>query len=321
MPYFLLASIQYGASPAWELDIRFWTPILSCVGFVLAFSIHHYEHARSKVASGVLLMYWLMFIIIHGIQIRQAVSLQEQVHNRVRFVALCIVEAIAILIFAFEWLVPKKTSNYSAVGDDDEFEVPTDRATVFSILTFAWMTPMMKRGYSKFLTEHDMWDLRAKDSANVTENKFTIAWSEQLEKKKPSLWIAMAKAFGAPYALGAAFKVVQDMLAFVQPQLLRILIAFVASYKTDAPQPAIKGLSIAALMFLTSVVQTISLHQYFQHAFETGMRVKTSLTAAIYRKSIKLSNEGREAKSTGDIVNLQAVDTQRLQGRKLRPGH
>jgi len=160
-----------------------------------------------------------------------------------------------------------------------------------------------------------MWDLRAKDSANVTENKFTIAWSAQLEKKKPSLWIAMGKAFGAPYALGAAFKVVQDMLAFVQPQLLRILIAFVASYKTDTPQPAIKGLSIAALMFLTSVVQTISLHQYFQHAFETGMRVKTSLTAAIYRKSIKLSNEGREAKSTGDIVNLQAVDTQRLQGR------
>lgn len=33
----------------------------------------------------------------------------------------------------------------------------------------------------------------------------------------------------------------------------------------------------------------------------------------IYAKSLRLSNEGRAAKSTGDIVNYMAVDTQRLQ--------
>lgn len=66
-------------------------------------------------------------------------------------------------------------------------------------------------------------------------------------------------------------------------------------------------------MFAVSVGQTMALHQYFQRAFETGMRIKTSLTAAIYSKSLKLSNEGRASKSTGDIVNYMAVDTQRLQ--------
>jgi ABC-type transport system involved in cytochrome bd biosynthesis fused ATPase/permease subunit len=34
---------------------------------------------------------------------------------------------------------------------------------------------------------------------------------------------------------------------------------------------------------------------------------------AIYRKSLSLSNDGRQAKPTGDVVNLMAVDAQRLQ--------
>ena len=43
------------------------------------------------------------------------------------------------------------------------------------------------------------------------------------------------------------------------------------------------------------------------------MRIKGGLASAIYRKSLKLSNEGRSNKTTGDIVNYMAVDAQRLQ--------
>ena len=43
------------------------------------------------------------------------------------------------------------------------------------------------------------------------------------------------------------------------------------------------------------------------------MRIKGGLASAIYRKSMKLSNEGRSTKTTGDIVNYMAVDAQRLQ--------
>jgi ATP-binding cassette subfamily C (CFTR/MRP) protein 1 len=265
------------------------------------------------VPSGVLLFYWLFFITVHGIQLRQSVSLQDYKSRLPRLVVLSLIEGFGITVFALEWLVPKKQSVYSAL-DDDQYECPTESATVFSLLTFGWMTPMMKRGYSKFLMEDDLWDLRAKDGTTHTEGKFARAWEKQLNRKKPNLWFALFRAFGGPFGLGALFKIVQDILAFVQPQLLRRLISFVASYDSEAPKPVIEGLAIAALMFLTSAVQTLALHQYFMHAFETGMRIKSSLTAAIYRKSIRLSNEGREAKSTGDIVNLQAVDTQRLQG-------
>lgn len=60
-------------------------------------------------------------------------------------------------------------------------------------------------------------------------------------------------------------------------------------------------------------ILTPTQHQYFQLAIVTGMRIKSGLTAAIYKKSLKLSNEGRANKTTGDIVNYMAVDAQRLQ--------
>ena len=66
-------------------------------------------------------------------------------------------------------------------------------------------------------------------------------------------------------------------------------------------------------MFIVSVVQTASLHQYFQRAFDLGMKIKSSLTSVVYNKSLVLSNESKQESSTGDIVNLMSVDVQRLQ--------
>ena len=171
----------------------------------------------------------------------------------------------------------------------------------------------MKQGYAKFLTHDDLWNLRRRDTTGKTAEQFYEAWELERQHKSPSLWFALFRAYGAPFARGAVFKTASDCLAFVQPQLLRLLIDYVDSYRTNHPQPVARGAVIAIGMFVISVSQTMSLHQYFQRAFETGMRVKSGLTAAIYGKAMRLSNEARTSKTTGDIVNHMAVDTQRLQ--------
>ncbi|EDO04969.1 hypothetical protein SS1G_07453 [Sclerotinia sclerotiorum 1980 UF-70] len=173
---------------------------------------------------------------------------------------------------------------------------------------------MMKQGYKKYLTEDDLWNLAKRDTTKACSETFEESWEYEIEhKKNPSLWVAIFRSFSGPYFRGALFKTVSDSLAFIQPQLLKLLIKWVKSRSSDEPQPVIRGAAIALAMFSVSVGQTMALHQYFQRAFETGMRIKTALTAAIYKKSLKLSNEGRASKSTGDIVNYMAVDTQRLQ--------
>ncbi|KAI6713934.1 hypothetical protein JHW43_003484 [Diplocarpon mali] len=297
----------------WAGDFRFWTSILAIFSLGVIFTVQYLEHERLRNPNGVVLFYWLFLLIAWSIKLRSLLSQQVYIHHLPFFVAYCIGYGLAWVEFGLEWLVPKKTSDYYAVGGEDE--CPAEYATVFSVLTFSWMTPMMRYGYKKYLTEDDLWNLAKRDTTRSTGETFKKAWEYELaHKKNPSLWIAIFHSFSGPYFRGSLFKTVSDTLAFVQPQLLRLLIKFVGSYaKGKEPEPVIRGAAIALAMFAVSVGQTMALHQYFQRAFETGMRIKTALTAAIYGKSLKLSNEGRASKTTGDIVNYMAVDTQRLQ--------
>ncbi|PQE26101.1 abc metal ion transporter protein [Rutstroemia sp. NJR-2017a BBW] len=299
----------------WAGDFRFWTSILQILSLGVVFSIQWLEHTRLRNPNGVVLFYWLFLLIAYAVKLRSLIS-QQIYHEYVPyFVAYCIGFGLSIVEFGLEWLVPKKKSAYHTLEDEDES--PIEYATVFSILTFGWMTPMMKYGYKKYLTEDDLWNLAKRDTTKATSAVFEEAWEYELEhRKKPSLWLAIFSSFKGPYLRGTLFKLCSDSVAFIQPQLLRLLIKWVKSYtpdSTDKPEPVIRGAAIALAMFAVSVSQTIALNQYFQRAFETGMRIKTALTAAIYQKSLKLSNEGRVSKSTGDIVNYMAVDTQRLQ--------
>lgn len=307
------AALQIERFPqVWFKDIRFWTTILNIVSLGVIFFVQYVEHWRSRNANGVVLLYWLFLLIVYGVKLRSFVA-QEMFKTSTPYFAVFTVNVgLAALELVLEWLVPKRVSDYDALGDEDE--CPIEYADLFSILTFSWMTPMMKYGYKEFLTQDDLWNLRKRDTTRATAGTFEESWAIELEKKKPNLWIALFRSFGGPYFRGAVIKTGSDCLAFVQPQLLRLLITFVASYgKGREPQPPAKGAAIALAMFAVSVGQTAFLHQYFQRAFETGMRVKSALTATIYGKSMRLSNEGRASKSTGDIVNYMAVDTQRLQ--------
>ena len=308
----LQACLQIEAMPdVWFGDFRFWTTIMTIGSLGVIGAIHYIEHWRSRQPNGVVLFYWLFFLVAYAVKLRSLVAQGAFDSHLPYFVTFCVSYGLSITEFILEYLVPKKQSAYDALGNEDE--CPIEYADVFSILTFSWMTPMMKYGYREFLTQDDLWNLRNRDSTKVTGEVMQEAWAIELDKKHPSLWIAMFRGFGGPYFRGALFKTMSDCLAFTQPQLLRLLISWVDSYRSPKPQPVIRGVAIAVAMFAVSVSQTVCLHQYFQRAFETGMRIRSSLTAMIYAKSLKLSNEGKASKSTGDIVNYMAVDTQRLQ--------
>ena len=88
-----------------------------------------------------------------------------------------------------------------------------------------------------------------------------------------SLWTALFASYGGPFAFAACLKLLQDSLAFLQPQLLRLFLSFISSYQSArlsgisdhlAPS-AVEGISIATIMFLTAMVQSIILHQVRVH--------------------------------------------------------
>lgn len=47
--------------------------------------------------------------------------------------------------------------------------------------------------------------------------------------------------------------------------------------------------------------------------------MRTALTAAVYRKSLRLAPAARQAATTGEVVNLMQLDSQRLEVRRPVP--
>lgn len=291
--------------------------IFNSIATMVALGIHYLEQFKSTIPNGVLLFYWLFQVILNLARIGNLYLRNSFGKNNDKdFANLVILSTInAFIILIVEILFPIQPLNnyYHRVSLK---ESPLDQANVFSRITFDWMGGLMKKGYHKYLTEEDLPSLPKSLKANKTTKDFDHYWNAQSTNNKSLTW-AIAQAFGGQFLLGGIFKGAQDALAFVQPQLLRLLIKFVNDYsksvKKGDPIPLTRGLLISVSMFIVSVVQTASLHQYFQRAFDLGMKIKSSLTSVVYNKSLVLSNESKQESSTGDIVNLMSVDVQRLQ--------
>ena len=76
-----------------------------------------------------------------------------------------------------------------------------------------------------------------------------------------ALWRAMAHAYGKPFAWAAFLKVLQDILAFAQPQLLRMLLSYITAYQMEHKLTKFQGIALTCVMFGAALIQTAILHQ------------------------------------------------------------
>jgi len=233
-----------------------WTTTAIIVSLFVVFAIQWAEYSRLRNANGVVLFYWLFLLIAWAVKLRSLVSQQIYATDLAYFVTYNVGFGLSVVEFLVEWLWPKSQSSYEALVDDEE--CPAEYATVFSLLTFSWMTPLMKYGHKQYLTENDLWGLVHTDKTNYTGKSFAESWQRELtHRKKPSLWISLFRSYGGPYAAAAIFKIGNDVAQFTQPQLLRLLITWVDSYENGkGPEPVIKGAAISLAMFAIAAFQT-----------------------------------------------------------------
>ena len=229
-------------------------------------------------------------------------------------------------------------------------------ASPVGYFTFAWLNELVATGYKRALTLDDLYPLHPREAAPVLAGDLRAAWEQELQHKAPgerSLARAMHRAFGSTFAAAVAFKLIYDSLLFVGPQLLNLLIKFIQDTEDDDVRdpPISTGYTYVALMFVSAIVQSTVLHQYFHRAYRTGMRLKSSVTSLVFEKALRIrpgavsgtdpdapdakagsapAGKGREnggaapadeaaaeggssKKSSGEIVNLMSVDAQRMQ--------
>ena len=112
-------------------------------------------------------------------------------------------------------------------------------------------------------------------------------------KYRPGVFSCIVKAFGFHYLVSGIWQFGYILLQFASPQLLNVLIAFVE----DSSQPDWKGYLYAALLAVVALASAICDSRYWLGVERVGLRLRTSISGAVYRKSLRLSNTSRKTQS------------------------
>ncbi|CAN4101608.1 unnamed protein product [Withania somnifera] len=185
---------------------------------------------------------------------------------------------------------------------------PERRANIFSKITFSWMNPLLQLGYKRPLTDKDVWVLDTWDRTETLNNLFQKSWAEESQRPKPWLLRALNRCLGGRFWWGGFWKIGNDASQFVGPLVLNQLLQ-----SMQQGDPAWIGYIYAFSIFVGVVFGVLCEAQYFQNVMRVGFRLRSTLVAAVFRKSLRLTHESRKKFASGKITNLMTTDSEALQ--------
>ncbi|KAK1333553.1 LOW QUALITY PROTEIN: hypothetical protein QTO34_005938 [Cnephaeus nilssonii] len=153
---------------------------------------------------------------------------------------------------------------------------------------------------------------------NQSQSQDVLVLEEAKKKKKksgtaedfPKSWLVktLFKTFYIILLKSFLLKLVHDILMFLNPQLLKLLISFA----NERDSYVWTGYLYSILFFVVALLQSFCLQYYFQLCFTLGVNVRTTIMASVYKKALNLSNRARKLYTVGETVNLMSVDAQKL---------
>uniref|UniRef100_A0A674KCL9 Multidrug resistance-associated protein 1 n=1 Tax=Terrapene triunguis TaxID=2587831 RepID=A0A674KCL9_9SAUR len=308
------------------------SPTVLGITMLLATFLIQYERMKGVQSSGVMLIFWftalLCATIIFRSKILHALNLgaEVDVFRYITFYSYFVLVLIQLILSCF----PERPPLFS-----ETIPCPESSASFLSKITFWWITGLMIQGYRRPLEAKDLWSLNKEDTSeevvqglarywekdnsngDVTEEVEALIVKPSQRNSAPSLLKVLYKTFGPYFLMSFLFKACHDLMMFsaltmcinlAKSSLRRLLINFV----NDKDAPNWQGYLYTGLLFACACLQTLILHQYFHICFVTGMRLKTAVIGAVYRKALVITNSARKTSTVGEIVNLMSVDAQRF---------
>uniref|UniRef100_A0A1D1ZGM2 ABC transporter C family member 8 n=1 Tax=Anthurium amnicola TaxID=1678845 RepID=A0A1D1ZGM2_9ARAE len=186
------------------------------------------------------------------------------------------------------------------------------RAGFLSLVTFSWINPLLRSGYQKPLNLDTVPALDWEDGALRACESFLHSWNT-IQGKKYSVTsnlvvLTLAKCYTKEMILVGIYAFLRTIAVVSLPVLLYAFVQYSNSEKGDA----FLGVFLVGCLLVVKLVESLSQRHWFFDARRFGMRMRSALMAAIFRKQLKLSNSGRRKHSRGEIVNYIAVDAYRL---------
>ncbi|KAJ6976843.1 ABC transporter C family member 10-like [Populus alba x Populus x berolinensis] len=187
---------------------------------------------------------------------------------------------------------------------------PFAEAGFFNKMSFWWLNPMMKMGKEKTLEDEDIPKLRVEDRAESCYFEFLeqLNKHKQAESSQPSLLWIIILCHWKEILISGLFALLKILTLSAGPLLLNAFI-LVAEGKAGFKY---EGYVLALTLFFSKNLESLAQRQWYFRSRLIGLKVKSLLTAAIYKKQLRLSNLGRLTHSSGEVMNYVTVDAYRI---------
>ncbi|VDI57681.1 ATP-binding cassette, subfamily C (CFTR/MRP), member 1 [Mytilus galloprovincialis] len=216
-------------------------------------------------------------------------------------------------------------------GKADKDVSPEIKASFLSRLTWSWVTPFVLFGYRHNLEPSDLWPLKPEHLSTNIIPIFDKYWEEEVEKAtrerqsqekrtiktttitvekkvQANLLRCVIRASGPALLLSAFYKLLYHLAEFTFPYMIRLLIGIAR----DGKEEIWKGYILAILMFSVSIFKSVVLNIHINETQEAGRSNWVALTAAIYKKTLRLTNAAKQDSTVGEIINLMSVDAEKI---------
>nr|XP_048699538.1 ATP-binding cassette sub-family C member 10 isoform X2 [Caretta caretta] len=226
--------------------------------------------------------------------------------------------------------------NWQGVAEDGE--------SWLSRFSYAWMNPLMKRGYQWMLNRpQDVYLLPRRLQAARVHDHFYSCWQEKAAliqeeedtvsstspvvtksdgsgdaspssgsrcdaQQAVQLLSVLHAAFGLRYYSLGLLKLAGSLLGFSGPLLLNLLVNFMESHQ----EPLSHGVLYALGLFAGSFLGALLRNQFSYEVNKVMLTVRAAVISAIYRKALRVSGSSLAGFTMGEIVNFMSTDTDRL---------
>ncbi|CAI6360542.1 unnamed protein product [Macrosiphum euphorbiae] len=190
---------------------------------------------------------------------------------------------------------------------------PRYNANIFEIITYSWMSNLLKVGWHRDLKETDLYTTLDDHTSSSLGDQLENVWTSELsnanlENRKPTLLRALIRMFGAKYMfLGTVICILEIIFKISQPILLGELLEY---FNPDNPKYSdIRYAYIYASGLLISLfITTVITYSMEQELLNQAMKTRVACSSLIYRKASFLSTKAIDETTVGQMINLISKD-------------
>ncbi|KAF5774238.1 putative ABC-type xenobiotic transporter [Helianthus annuus] len=242
----------------------------------------------------------------------------QQIHSLApRFLVL---DASSVIVSLFLCYVGFSVNNgggtishfyYQSLLHGSEAITPSATSNIVSLVTFAWIHPLISIGYKKRL---DLEDVPQLDSLNSARRSFSVLRNKlESDKRKSSqvntfsLVKAVILTIWKDIIISGLLCFVYTLASYVGPFLIDTLVKYLTGHRDLNT-----GLLLVSAFFGAKIVECFAARHCDLKKQQAGINARAALVAMIYHKGLTLSSQSKQGHSNGEIINFMAVDAERI---------